>query len=250
VRDLDRIREVRRFSLTAGQLVSLAASAVAFAGGCAWLAFTAGRLHAPIDPSLLAPESPGDGDGALARLQDSSPEDGALTVGDDTRPGPPHAATAGAAGTVDAASPSTALAAAVATPRAAETLEPAAPPEDLEALSTREAPPEATAPTRSPPATTPSPTPAPAAARPLPPPPAGKGFTVQIGAYESVDEARSVIASLAERGLPVFHQEASVDGRTWHRVRVGLYDQRADADAAAARLGGATPFTPFVTRQP
>jgi cell division septation protein DedD len=130
------------------------------------------------------------------------------------------------------------------------------PPEEIaiiEIVPTPSARPEAT------PTAQPEPSPAPAAARPasagsdaaLPQaPPGEKGFTVQVAAYESATDASSLITKLRGLGYPAFHVSATVDGRTWHRVRVGIYSDRAQAEALAQRLDGSTPFPPYVTKHP
>jgi cell division septation protein DedD len=73
---------------------------------------------------------------------------------------------------------------------------------------------------------------------------------VQLAAYESADKARDLISSLRGKGIEAFHQQGDVEGTTWHRVRVGVYASRAEAELGAARLVGASPFDPYVTRIP
>lgn len=84
----------------------------------------------------------------------------------------------------------------------------------------------------------------------LPAPPPGRGYTVQVGAYETREEAAATIRILQAQGLPVFHVSAVVNGKTWHRVRVGMHTSRSAADASAEQLGEATEYTPYVTSQP
>ncbi|HCP48300.1 MAG TPA: hypothetical protein DIU15_19835, partial [Deltaproteobacteria bacterium] len=81
-------------------------------------------------------------------------------------------------------------------------------------------------------------------------PPGRTGFTVQLAAYPSSMEAGELIGDLRSKGFEAFHQEASVDGKTWYRVRVGVYSSREDAESEARRLSKVSPFTPYVTTQP
>ena len=73
---------------------------------------------------------------------------------------------------------------------------------------------------------------------------------MQLGAYESAGKADELIRDLRARGIEAFHQRAEVNGRTWYRVRVGIYASRAEAEGAAQRLIGASPFDPYVAIHP
>jgi cell division protein FtsN len=65
-----------------------------------------------------------------------------------------------------------------------------------------------------------------------PPPTSGGTYTVQVGAYPTRDAAESLRKSLAARGY-----SARIYGTTKpYRVRVGYYDTRAQADAAAQQM--------------
>ncbi|RYZ80860.1 MAG: SPOR domain-containing protein, partial [Proteobacteria bacterium] len=50
---------------------------------------------------------------------------------------------------------------------------------------------------------------------------AGK-FTVQVGAYGREEEAQKTIGELKSKGFSAFYVPATVKGRTWYRVSVGL----------------------------
>ena len=81
--------------------------------------------------------------------------------------------------------------------------------------------------------------------------PSGRtGFTVQLAAYPSSVEAGELVGDLRSKGFEAFHQEAHVEGKTWYRVRVGVYSSRQDAEREASRLAEVSPFTPYVTTQP
>jgi len=76
------------------------------------------------------------------------------------------------------------------------------------------------------------------------------GFTVQLAAYETPQEAAALISSLKSKGFEAFHQRAQVGAKTWYRVRVGLHSSREAAEQEAERLAKASPFTPYVTSHP
>ena len=85
----------------------------------------------------------------------------------------------------------------------------------------------------------------------LPEAPRGaRGWTVQLAAYPTQAEAAELIRSLRSRGFDAFHQEADVSGTSWHRVRVGVFGSRAEAEARARTLASASPYDPFVTQHP
>ncbi|MCU0975249.1 MAG: SPOR domain-containing protein [Steroidobacteraceae bacterium] len=90
--------------------------------------------------------------------------------------------------------------------------------------------PDATAPGATPP---PAP-PAPRAAAPAPDPNAA--WAVQLGAFSSRGAADKLVADLRRRGYPAFIVEYRAEGKVLHRVRVGPEQDRARADALAARL--------------
>jgi rare lipoprotein A len=54
-------------------------------------------------------------------------------------------------------------------------------------------------------------------------------FALQVGAFEVSDNARNLAKSLRQRFPLVRVVEAKVDGRVFHRVRVGLYASRDDS---------------------
>jgi cell division septation protein DedD len=81
--------------------------------------------------------------------------------------------------------------------------------------------------------------------------PKGRGFTIQLAAYPSPKEADELVASLRSAGFAeAFYQVATVNGRTWYRVRVGIYGSRPEAESAAGRLAGVSPYDPYITTHP
>ena len=61
-------------------------------------------------------------------------------------------------------------------------------------------------------------------------------FFVQAGAYTSVDEAEQQRAKLALNGFSAKVTERDQAGRVVHRVRVGPFDRREDAEATQTKL--------------
>jgi cell division septation protein DedD len=60
------------------------------------------------------------------------------------------------------------------------------------------------------------------------------GWTVQVNAFRSRDNANKQVAQLKTQGLPAFIVEGAPNAL--FAVRVGPYPQRADAERAAAKL--------------
>lgn len=76
-----------------------------------------------------------------------------------------------------------------------------------------------------------------AATEPSKPAPAATGstaepfqFFVQVGAFQSPEEAQSQRAKLTLMGLDARVSEREVSGRTMYRVRLGPYDRQGDAE--------------------
>ena len=61
-------------------------------------------------------------------------------------------------------------------------------------------------------------------------------YLVQAGAYGTVEDAEQQRAKLAMMGLEAKLTEREQAGRTVHRVRLGPFDKKADADAAKEKL--------------
>jgi cell division septation protein DedD len=75
--------------------------------------------------------------------------------------------------------------------------------------------------------------PAPAEMTPAPVP--GGDWAVSFGTFSTQAAADRVVAQLRASQLPGFREQATVDGRTVHRVRIGPYDSEAMAQAARLR---------------
>jgi len=66
--------------------------------------------------------------------------------------------------------------------------------------------------------------------------PAGRGFSVQVGAFADSGPAAQLARKLEDKGLPVYvSPSAGADAKKW-RVRVGPLATRDEADRIAARL--------------
>lgn len=70
---------------------------------------------------------------------------------------------------------------------------------------------------------------------PLPAAPAGRGFSVQVGAFGEAAAAEQLARRLEGQGLPVYVAPSAGAGAKW-RVRVGPLPTRGEADRIAERL--------------
>jgi len=86
----------------------------------------------------------------------------------------------------------------------------------------------------------PQPLPAPQALPPATPPASSGGrYILQAGSSRNSADAERLRASLALQGMVAQVQPVSINGETWHRIRVGPFGSRADADAAQRQLHAA-----------
>ena len=68
------------------------------------------------------------------------------------------------------------------------------------------------------------------------PAPAGERFLLQAGAFRDARDADALKAQLALLGLIAQVQTDTIEGNTWHRVRLGPYETLRDLDAARRQL--------------
>ena len=61
-------------------------------------------------------------------------------------------------------------------------------------------------------------------------------FTVQVGSYPDEAEAKSHAATLKSKGWSAFYVPATIQGRTWYRVSVGIYDSSKAATEARTQF--------------
>jgi cell division protein FtsN len=76
----------------------------------------------------------------------------------------------------------------------------------------------------------------PATGTPPPAPAAGARYVLQAGSYPDPRAADEAKAKLALAGFVAQVQPVTVNGRTWHRVRVGPYASASDLEAAKRAL--------------
>lgn len=74
-------------------------------------------------------------------------------------------------------------------------------------------------------------------------------YFVQVGAFQSAQDAEALRAKLSLAGIDATLSTREQNGRTVHRVRVGPFAQRAQADQAKTRLDGAGLQTALVRVQ-
>lgn len=69
-----------------------------------------------------------------------------------------------------------------------------------------------------------------------PAPPPGKRLTIQIASYKDSGDADKMIARLKEKGYSAYKASADVGGKAWHRIRIGYFNDRAEAEPIQQRL--------------
>jgi len=66
--------------------------------------------------------------------------------------------------------------------------------------------------------------------------PAGGSYLIQAGSFRSAEDAEALKARLAMLGMVGRIQSVTVNGETWHRVRLGPYETARAADSARREL--------------
>ena len=79
-------------------------------------------------------------------------------------------------------------------------------------------------------------TPAPGAPAEAATPPAGLRYLLQAGSYPDARGAEEMKARLALLGFVAKVQPVTINGKTWHRVRVGPYASASDVETAKRAL--------------
>ena len=67
-------------------------------------------------------------------------------------------------------------------------------------------------------------------------PPAGLRYLLQAGSYPDARGAEAMKARLALLGFVAKVQPVTINGKTWHRVRVGPYASASDVETAKKAL--------------
>ena len=78
----------------------------------------------------------------------------------------------------------------------------------------------------------------PAASTPTASADAGR-YILQAGSSRNAADAERLRASLALQGMVARIQTVNINGETWHRIRVGPFASRPEADAAQRQLRSA-----------
>ena len=73
----------------------------------------------------------------------------------------------------------------------------------------------------------------------VPKPAAGSGYLLQIGAFPDAAKAEASKAQLAMQGFVANVQTVSIDGQTFHRVRLGPFASASALEATKQRLASA-----------
>ena len=71
----------------------------------------------------------------------------------------------------------------------------------------------------------------------------GSGFTLQLGAFSERENAIRLAEELGSNVSNVRVERAEYSGKIWHRVRVGTFESRSEAEREAARLERLTRYT-------
>ena len=70
----------------------------------------------------------------------------------------------------------------------------------------------------------------------MPKQPAGDGFTVQVAGCEDRAYAEYLVEKFTNRGYEPFVATATVEGQTYYRVRIGVYENYSEAKSMQAEL--------------
>ncbi|HXS73818.1 MAG TPA: SPOR domain-containing protein [Rhodanobacteraceae bacterium] len=68
---------------------------------------------------------------------------------------------------------------------------------------------------------------------------ASSGYLLQVGSFPSSADADSMKAKLALQGFTASVQPVTINGQTWHRVRLGPFASATDLESAKQRLSTA-----------
>ena len=69
-----------------------------------------------------------------------------------------------------------------------------------------------------------------------PAPPPGKRLTIQIASYKDSGDADKMITRLKEKGYSAYKASADVGGKAWHRIRIGYFKDKTEAEPIQQRL--------------
>lgn len=77
------------------------------------------------------------------------------------------------------------------------------------------------------------------------------GYTLQVGAYKTVNEATEQVSILKRRNMDkAFYFEAEIPGKgTWFRVGIGVYKTKSEAEHAGQRLRAQGEVPSFIVQR-
>ena len=81
----------------------------------------------------------------------------------------------------------------------------------------------------------------------MPSRPGGSGFTVQVASCEDVVYARYLVHLYQMRGFEPFVETYTGTDQVYHRVRIGLFETRAEADQLKEQLNDSYSIDPWVS---
>ncbi|NOY88776.1 MAG: SPOR domain-containing protein [FCB group bacterium] len=70
----------------------------------------------------------------------------------------------------------------------------------------------------------------------MPSQPAGEGYTVQVASCENQTYAEYLVKTYTERGYQPYVSTVTIDGQTYYRVRIGVFDNLNEAKALQSEL--------------
>jgi len=85
------------------------------------------------------------------------------------------------------------------------------------------------------------------AERMMPGRPAGSGYSVQVASCEDEGYARYLVDLYTERGFEPYVETYSGADQVYHRVRIGLFETRAEADQLKEQLNDSYSIDPWVS---
>jgi len=66
--------------------------------------------------------------------------------------------------------------------------------------------------------------------------PSGPKYTLQVASFMKEEDAKRLMDSLIQNNYPAYSRKAVIKGKTWHRVRVGVYSSREIAKEVAEKI--------------
>jgi len=83
----------------------------------------------------------------------------------------------------------------------------------------------------------------------MPSRPAGSGFAVQVASCEDPEYASHLVQLFSERGYEPYVAVYTIDGQDFYRVRLGLFESKAEADRLKEELVDKYSIEPWVDQE-